>query len=353
MYYCSMSFLEDKQPKRTPISSMGEFGLIEALTTNFESKNQSTVLAIGDDAAVIDTPKNYHLLSTDMMVEGIHFDLSYTPLKHLGYKAVAVNVSDICAMNGKARQITLSIAVSNRFPLEALEELYIGVRAACKKFNVDLVGGDTTSSQSGLVLSLSVLGEVPKGKIVYRSGAKENDLLVVTGDLGGAYLGLQVLSREKQVFEANPNVQPDLEGKDYLLERQLKPEARNDIIEILEEKKIIPTSMIDVSDGLSSEALHLCKNSNVGCAIYEDKIPIDYTAISVAEELNLSAATCALNGGEDYELLFTIQQKDYDKLKKDPDFTVIGHITDISSGKTLIAQDGSVHTLTAQGWDAL
>ena len=215
---------------------MGEFGLIEALTTNFESKNQSTVLAI-DDAAVIDTPKNYHLLSTDMLIEGIHFDLSYTPLKHLGYKAVAINVSDICAMNGKARQITLSIAVSNRFPLEALEELYTGIHAACKKFKVDLVGGDTTSSQSGLVLSLSVLGEVPKGKIVYRSGAKENDLLVVTGDLGGAYLGLQVLSREKQVFEANPNVQPDLEGQDYLLERQLKPEARNDIIEILEEKK--------------------------------------------------------------------------------------------------------------------
>ena len=264
-----------------------------------------------------------------------------------------MNVSDICAMNGIARQITLSIAVSNRFPLEALEELYTGVRAACKKFKVDLVGGDTTSSQSGLMLSLSVLGEVSKGKIVYRSGAKENDLLVVTGDLGGAYLGLQVLSREKQVFEANPNVQPFLEGKDYILERQLKPEARNDIIKILEEKNIIPTSMIDVSDGLSSEALHLCKNSNVGCAIYEDKIPIDHTAISVAEELNLSAATCALNGGEDYELLFTIQQKDYDKLKKDPDFTVIGHITDISSGKTFIAKDGSVYALTAQGWDAL
>ena len=352
LYFCSMSILEDKHPKRTPLSELGEFGLIEHLTANFKSKNSSTTFGVGDDAAVIDVGEKFQLVSTDMLAEGIHFDLTYTPLKHLGYKAVAVNVSDICAMNGEARQITVSIAVSNRFPVEALEELYKGIHLACAKFQVDLVGGDTTSSKSGLVISVSVLGEVGKEDVVYRKGAEEHDLLIVSGDLGSAYLGLQVLSREKQVFDANPNMQPDLDGKDYILERQLKPEARRDIVKILKENNIKPTSMIDISDGLSSEVLHLCKNSDVGCSLYEDKLPIDFTAISAADELNLSAATCALNGGEDYELLFTIKQSDYDKLKDDPDFTVIGHITDKSTGANFVAKDGTVHELVAQGWSA-
>ena len=347
-----MSFTHDKQPKNTPLSELGEFGLIDYLTADFESKNSSTIYGVGDDAAVIDVGEKFHLLSTDMLVEGIHFDLTYTPMKHLGYKAVAVNVSDICAMNGEARQITVSIAVSNRFPVEAVEELYKGINLACAKYQVDLVGGDTTSSQSGLVISISVLGEVKKEDVVYRKGAEEHDLLIVSGDLGGAYLGLQVLSREKQVFDANPNMQPDLEGKDYILERQLKPEARKDVIKILKENNIKPTSMIDISDGLSSEVLHLCKNSNVGCSVYEDKLPIDFTAISTADELNLSAATCALNGGEDYELLFTINQSDYNKLKDDPDFTVIGHITDKSLGANFVSKDGTVKELIAQGWNA-
>ena len=348
-----MSILEDKQPKRTPLSELGEFGLIDHLTADFESKNSSTIYGVGDDAAVIDVGEKYQLVSTDMLVEGIHFDLTYTPLKHLGYKAVAVNVSDICAMNGEAKQITISIAVSNRFPVEAVEELYKGIHLACTKYQVDLIGGDTTSSQSGLVISVSVLGEVEKEDVIYRKGAEEHDLLVVSGDLGGAYLGLQVLSREKQVFDANPNMQPDLEGKDYILERQLKPEARRDVLEILRQHNIKPTSMIDISDGLSSEVLHLCKNSDVGCSVYEDKLPIDFTAISTADELNLSPATCALNGGEDYELLFTIKQSDYDKLKDDPDFTVIGHITDKNSGANIITKDGTVQELVAQGWSAI
>lgn len=348
-----MSMLEDKQPKRTPLSELGEFGLIDHLTNGLELKNESTIYGVGDDAAVIDMGDKYQLVSTDMLVEGVHFDLSYTPLKHLGYKAVAVNVSDICAMNGVAKQITVSIAVSNRFPVEAMEELYKGIRAACDKYEVDLVGGDTTSSQSGIVLSITALGEVGKEEVVYRSGAQEHDLLVVSGDLGSAYLGLQVLSREKQVFDANPNMQPDLEGKDYILERQLKPEARRDVVKILKKNHIKPTAMIDVSDGLSSEIMHICKSSQVGCTIYEDKIPVDFTAIPVAEELNISPATCALNGGEDYELLFTIKQSDYDKLKDDPDFTIIGHITDLGSGANLIMKDGTAQPLTAQGWNPL
>ena len=353
LYFCRMSILEDKQPKRTPLSELGEFGLIEHLTADFESKNSSTIYGIGDDSAVIDVGEKYQLVSTDMLVEGIHFDLTYTPLKHLGYKAISINVSDICAMNGEAKQITVSIAVSNRFPVEALEELYKGIHLACNKYQVDLVGGDTTSSQFGLLISVSVLGEVEKEDVVYRNGAEEHDLLVVSGDLGSAYLGLQVLSREKQVFDANPNMQPDLEGKDYILERQLKPEARKDVVKILKEHNIKPTSMIDVSDGLSSEVLHLCKNSDVGCTVYEDKLPIDFTAISTADELNLSAATCALNGGEDYELLFTIKQSDYDKLKDDPDFTVIGYITEKGLGANFVVKDGTVQELIAQGWSAI
>jgi len=347
-----MRILEDKNQPKTPISEFGEFKLIEHITKGFTANNKSTVFGVGDDCAVIDCGEKYQLVSTDMLVEGVHFDLSYTPLKHLGYKLVAVNVSDICAMNGVAQQITVSISISNRFTVEALEELYLGVQLACKAFNVDLVGGDTTSSLSGICISVTAIGQVNKDKIVYRSGAKENDLIVVSGDLGGAYLGLQILEREKQVFQANPNMQPDLQNNDYVLERQLKPEARIDVVKILEKKKIVPTSMIDVSDGLSSEMLHICKSSNVGCAIYEDKLPIDFAAIAAADEFNIAAATCALSGGEDYELLFTISQIDYEKLKNDPDFTVIGFISDPSSGTAFIAKDESRHDLVAQGWNS-
>ena len=345
--------LKNKDTKQTPVSELGEFGLIKHLTKEFSAKNNSTIFGVGDDAAVIDSGTMYQLLSTDMLIEGVHFDLSYVPLKHLGYKAVSVNVSDICAMNGVAKQIVVSIAVSNRFNIESLNEIYKGISLACTKFGVDLVGGDTTSSVSGLAINISVLGEVKKNKVVYRQGAKDKDLLVVSGDLGSAYLGLQVLSREKKVFQANPNMQPDLQGKDYILERQLKPEARVDIINVLEKLDILPTSMIDISDGLSSEVLHICDSSNVGCNIYEDKIPIDYTAVSTAEELNLSPVTCALNGGEDYELLFTIDQSDYDKIKSDTDFTVIGHITDKPSGSNIILNDSSSLAITAQGWNPL
>jgi len=348
-----MSLFEEKTPKRTPLSELGEFGLIEHLTKNIDINNPSTVKGVGDDCAVLDMGNSYCLVSTDMLMEGVHFDLTYTPLKHLGYKSVVVNLSDIYAMNGNAKQITVSLALSNRFPLEAVEELYEGILLACKNYNVDLVGGDTTSSTSGLCISITAIGEVAKDAIAYRNGAKEHDLIVVSGDLGAAYLGLQILNREKQVFEANPSMQPDLENKDYILQRQLKPEARKDVVDVLKTKNIVPTSMIDISDGLSSELLHLCKNSNVGCAIYEDKLPIDFSAMSTAEELNINAATCALSGGEDYELLFTISQDHYDKLKDDPDFTVIGHITDHTSGTVFVTRDDNHQPLTAQGWNSL
>jgi thiamine-monophosphate kinase len=347
-----MSLLEDKNQAKTPISELGEFKLIEHITKDFISKNKNTVFGVGDDCAVIDCGEKFQLVSTDMLIEGVHFDLSYTPLKHLGYKLVAVNVSDICAMNGVAQQITVSISISNRFTLEAIEELYLGIRLACQAYNVDLVGGDTTSSLSGICISVTAIGQVDKDKIVYRKGAKENDLVVVTGDLGGAYLGLQVLEREKQVFQANPNMQPDLQNNDYILERQLKPEARIDVVDVLAKKSIVPTSMIDISDGLSSELLHICKSSAMGCAIYEDKLPIDFAVIAASEEFNISASTCALNGGEDYELLFTISQTDYEKLKDDPDFTIIGYITDPSNGNAFIAKDNSRHDLIAQGWNS-
>ncbi|MBL6872415.1 MAG: thiamine-phosphate kinase [Flavobacteriales bacterium] len=348
-----MSLLEDKTPKRTPISELGEFGLIEHLTKSISIQNDSTVKGIGDDCAVIDSGNSFTLVTTDMLVEGVHFDLSYTPLKHLGYKSVVVNLSDIYAMNGDAKHITVSIALSNRFPLEAVEELYEGIHLACKNYNVDLVGGDTTSSTSGLCISITAIGEVSKENVVYRSGAKEHDLIVVSGDLGSAYLGLQILNREKQVFEANPSMQPDLQNKDYILQRQLKPEARKDVIELLKSQAIVPTSMIDISDGLSSELLHLCKNSSSGCAIYEDKLPIDFSAITTAEELNLNAATCALSGGEDYELLFTISQEHYEKIKNDPDLTVIGHITDQSSGTVFVSKNDNHQPLIAQGWNSI
>lgn len=347
-----MNLDSDNQQPLTKISEIGEFGLIKHLTKKVEVKDRNVIRGIGDDAAVIKMGRDYQLISTDLLVEGVHFDLSYTPLKHLGYKAVSVNVSDICAMNGCPKQITLGLAVSNRYTVEALEELYEGINLACKHYNIDLVGGDTTSSSSGLMISINILGEVKKKKIVYRSGAKENDLIVVTGDLGAAYLGLQLLRREKKIFIDNPSVQPDLSGYDYLLRRQLRPEAPVKYVDILDELNIIPSSMIDISDGLSSEALHISNSSNVGVSIYEDKIPIDYTAINLSEEINLNPFTCALNGGEDYELLFTISQNHYEKLKKDPDFTVIGHVVHKSEGNNFITKDGISHELIAQGWDS-
>lgn len=349
-----MSIFEENNIKKTSVSELGEFGLIDHITKSFRNNNKSTISGVGDDAAVIEYSDNrYRLLSTDMLIEGIHFDLSYSPLKHLGYKAVSVNVSDICAMNGIATQITVSIAVSNRFSVEAIEELYSGIKLACENYKIDLVGGDTTSSKSGLVISVSVLGEVEKKKISYRNGANINDLVVVTGDLGAAYLGLQILKREKEIFLSNPGVQPDLQGNDYALQRQLKTEARFNFVKVLDDLDIIPTSMIDISDGLTSEILHLSKHSDVGITIYEDKLPIDYTTMNLAKDLNLNPIFCALNGGEDYELLFTISQDHYDKLKKDVDFTIIGHVTDKKEGNNFITKDSTSHPITAQGWDPL
>jgi thiamine-monophosphate kinase len=343
----------ENKSSRTELSSLGEFGLIKHLTEHITIHNENTVKGVGDDAAVIDIGNDkVHLLSTDMLAEGVHFDLTYVPLKHLGFKAIATNVSDICAMNGTAKQITVSFAVSNRFSVEALEELYSGMLMACNKYKVDLVGGDTTSSLAGLVISINVLGEAQKENVVYRNGAQEKDLLCVTGDLGGAYMGLQILEREKAIFKENPNLQPDLEGNDYILERQLKPEARVDIKAIFQEKGIKPTSMIDISDGLASEILHLTTQSNVGCALYEDKIPMDSLTITRAHEFRLDPTLCALSGGEDYELLFTIPQSDFEKVKGHPDFTVIGHMADKNSGCNMITRSGSSITITAQGWDA-
>ena len=348
-----MSLLEEKLHNTTPISELGEFGLIDHLTKNINIKNKGTIKGVGDDAAVIDMGEKYQLVSTDLLVEGVHFDLAYSPLKHLGYKAVSVNVSDICAMNGDAKQITVGLAMSNRFTVEALDELYEGIYLACEHYGVDLVGGDTTSSTAGLMISITVLGEVEKEKITYRSGAQVNDLVVCTGDLGAAYLGLQLLNREKELFVGNPTIQPDLTGNDYVLKRQLKPEAAVKYTKILKELEIIPSSMIDISDGLSSEVLHLAKASSVGITIHEDKIPVDYTTMNLANDFNMNPIFCALSGGEDYELLFTVGQAHYDKLKKDADFTIVGYVTDASEGSNFIANDGSSHPLTAQGWDAM
>jgi thiamine-monophosphate kinase len=338
---------------RTDIASLGEFGLIKHLSQHFEIKQSSTIKGVGDDAAVIDNSGLQTLVSTDMLVEGVHFDLSYVPLKHLGYKSVIVNLSDIYAMNATPKQIVVSIAISNRFSLEAVETLYQGMLLACNKYNVDLVGGDTTSSLHGLVISITVIGTAEKTDIVYRSGAKEGELLCVSGDLGGAYMGLQVLEREKAVFKENPNLQPDLEGKDYILERQLKPEARKDIIEQLKMLGIKPGAMIDVSDGLASEVLHICEQSNLGVDLFEEKIPIDPLTYDTAREFNLDPTLCALSGGEDYELLFTIPLSDYDKIKNLPDFSIIGHLTTPSKGRQLISKSGTVHELKAQGWNHL
>ncbi|KZS39609.1 thiamine-monophosphate kinase [Aquimarina aggregata] len=345
--------IEDKNTPRTSLSELGEFGLIRHLTKNFEIKQETTHLGIGDDAAVLDFDGKKCVLTTDLLIEGVHFDLTYMPLKHLGYKAVVVNLSDVYAMNAKATQITVSIAVSNRFPLEALEELYAGIETAAKIYNVDVVGGDTTSSTTGLLISITAVGHADQEVLTYRSGAKENDLLVVTGDLGAAYMGLQVLEREKQVFEVNPNSQPDLDQYTYLIERQLKPEARKDIAELLKALDVQPTSMIDISDGLSSEVIHLCTQSKVGANVYEEKIPLDPAVISICEEFKLNSTTVALNGGEDYELLFTIKQEDFPKIKANPNLTVIGHIVDEKSGIGLVTRANEKIALQAQGWNPI
>lgn len=351
IYLCKMT--EDKNETRTSLSELGEFGLIKHLTQSFDIQQKSTIKGVGDDAAVLAIKDKNILVTTDLLVEGVHFDLSYMPLKHLGYKAVVVNVSDIYAMNGIATQITVSIAVSNRFPLEAVEELYAGIHLACKTYGVDLVGGDTTSSTKGLLISITAIGEAKNEDIVYRNTAKPNDLLVVTGDLGAAYLGLQVLEREKQVFEVDPNSQPDLTNYTYLIQKQLKPEARKDIVELFASLDVKPTAMIDISDGLSSEILHICTQSKVGCDLYEEKIPLDPQVIATCEEFDLNSTTIALSAGEDYELLFTISQNDFPKIKGNPHLTVIGHITDESNGVNLVTRAGQQIKLTAQGWNAL
>ncbi len=338
---------------RTELSSLGEFGLIKHLTQFIDIKNDSTIKGIGDDAAVIDYKGKQTVISTDMLVEGVHFDLAYVPLKHLGFKAVSVNVSDIYAMNATPKQITVSLALSNRFSVEAMEELYSGMLMACHKYKVDMVGGDTTTAKSGLVISITAIGEAEADELVYRDGAKEGDLLCVTGDLAGAYIGLQLLEREKQIFMESPGVQPDLAGNDYILERQLKPEARKDIPPLLKLLKVKPTAMIDISDGLASEILHICTQSEIGCNLYEDKIPIDPATYTMAREFNLDPTVCALSGGEDYELLFTIDQSDFPKIKANPDITVIGHMTNKSEGVNLITKGGTSTTITAQGWDSL
>ncbi|MCF6359088.1 MAG: thiamine-phosphate kinase [Draconibacterium sp.] len=340
-----------KEKEQTSISELGEFGLIERITKDIQIKNSSTIEGVGDDAAILDYKEKQIVISSDLLTEGIHFNLMYTPLKHLGYKAVIVNLSDVYAMNAVPKQITVNIALSVKFSVEAVEELYLGIHLACENYGVDLVGGDTTSSLTGLTISVTVLGEIEKDKAVLRSGAKRNDLLCVTGDLGGAYMGLQLLERENEVYKVNQKMQPQLDGYDYILERQLKPEARKDIVEALKKLEIKPTSMIDISDGLSSEILHLCKNSNVGCNLYEDKIPMDEQTKQMAEELNINPLVAALNGGEDYELLFTISMNDFEKIKNDPDFTIIGHITEASEGTNLITSGGSAIQLEAQGWN--
>jgi thiamine-monophosphate kinase len=347
--------MQDNTQPRTELEKLGEFGLIDFLTKNIIYKQTSTLKGVGDDAAVLEFKDNNKcIVTTDMLVEGVHFDLSYVPLKHLGYKSVMVNLSDLAAMNAMPRQITVSIALSNRFSLEAIDELYQGIYLACEKYGVDVIGGDTTSTTSGLIISVTAIGEAPSETIVYRNTAKENDLIVVSGDLGAAYVGLQLLEREKDVYlSSNKQVQPDLEGHDYILERQLKPEARTDITELLKKLEVMPTSMIDISDGLSSEMLHICKASGMGCNIYEEKIPIDPTTYNTAREFNLDPSVCALNGGEDYELLFTIDLKDFDKIKGNPNFTVIGHIAEQAQGCNLITKSGALYPLTAQGWNPL
>ena len=356
-YFCTKikeDMFDNKASGRQPVSDLGEFGLINHLTKHFKISQQTTIKGVGDDAATLAQETGYQtILTTDMLVEGVHFDLSYAPLKHLGYKAVIVNLSDVYAMNAKAEQITVSIAISNRFPVEAVEELYAGIQAACELYNVDLVGGDTTSSTSGLIISVTAIGKAKAEDVVYRDGAKPNDLIVISGDIGAAYLGLQVLEREKQVFLVNPNSQPDLEPYTYLVERQLKPEARKDIPELLAKLGVKPTSMIDISDGLSSEILHICSQSKVGCKIFEERIPMDPQFMMTCEEFKLEATTVALSGGEDYELLFTIPIEDHDKIKGNPHLTVIGHITEADQGVNLITRANTQVEIIAKGWKNL
>lgn len=344
--------LEDKTPPKTDLEQLGEFGLIDTLTKDIKLQHKSTLKGIGDDAAVLDFKDSKVVMTTDMLVEGVHFDLGFMPLKHIGYKAVMVNLSDVCAMNATPTQITVSIAVSNRFPLEALEELYSGIRLAAELYKVDIVGGDTTSSTKGMIISITALGVAEEKKITYRSGAKPTDLLVVSGDLGGAYMGLKVMQRENEVFKVNPNNQPDLEPYQYIVERLLKPEARVDIVKLLKDLEVVPTSMIDISDGLSSEILHLCNNSKVGCDLYEDKLPLDPTVINSCEEFELNSTTIALSGGDEYELLFTIAQKDFDKIKANPNLTVIGYMTEEAMGANLVTRADQKIPLQAMGWNS-
>ncbi|HAS45792.1 MAG TPA: thiamine-phosphate kinase [Microscillaceae bacterium] len=339
------------EQQRTELKDLGEFGLIQRIQQQFPTKHPESVLGIGDDAAVIDTgTDHYTLVSTDMLVEGIHFDLSYVPLKHLGYKAVAANVSDIAAMNGTPKQFTVSLGLSNRFPLEAIDELYAGIKHACNNYKIDLIGGDTTSTRAGLVISITAIGEVKKEEIVYRKGCKENELICVSGDLGGAYMGLQVLEREKQVFMANPDMQPELDGKDYIVRRQLKPEARTDMIYELRDLGVVPTSMIDISDGLASELMHICSQSGVGAILYEEHLPIAKVTYDTSVEFNIDPTTSILNGGEDYELLFTVKQEDYDKIKKNAEIIEIGYVLPKEKGVVLKTKGEQIVPITAQGW---
>ena len=338
--------------ERTEIEKLGEFGLINHLTENFETFNASTTLSIGDDAAVIDHFGKQTVISTDLLVEGVHFDLMYTPLKHLGYKSVIVNLSDIYAMNAHPTQITMSLAFSNRFSLEALEEFYLGVQIACEKYGVDLIGGDTSTSQKGLVISVTAIGEVTPDKYVKRSTAESGDLICVSGDLGAAFLGLTLMEREKKIFLENPQVQPTLENEDYIVGRLLKPEARKDIIDYLTAQEITPTAMMDVSDGLSSDILHICKQSNLGCRLYEEKIPLNEATKAAAFKFGLDPTVCALNGGEDYELLFTMKQADYDKITLQEDISVIGYMCDQEEGTKIITKGNNVFDINAQGWNA-
>ena len=338
---------------RTEIATLGEFGLIKHLTQDIKLENPESKYGIGDDAAVLEFPEKQVLVTTDLLMEGVHFDLVYTPLKHLGYKSAMVNFSDIYAMNGTPKQITVSLAVSKRFCIEDLEDFYEGLKLACQLHHVDIVGGDTTSSVTGLAISITCIGEAPKDQVVYRNGAKDTDLICVSGDLGAAYMGLQLMEREKAVFQGEKDVQPDFAGKEYLLERQLKPEARKDIVEVLDQAGIVPTSMMDISDGLSSELLHISKESNVGCRVYEDRIPIDYQTAAMAEQFNMNLITAALNGGEDYELLFTVPLADHDKVSEMKGIKVIGHITKPELGNYLVGRDGGEVELKAQGWNSL
>jgi len=338
--------------KRTELADLGEFGLIKKLTDKIKLKNGQTIKGVGDDAAVLEYAGEQMVVTNDLLVEGVHFDLGYTPLKHLGYKSVVVNISDVLAMNAIPRQVVVSIAVSNRFNLEAIEELYKGIHIACDEYGVDLVGGDTTSSNKGLFLSVTAIGGAPKEKLVYRSGAQTNDVLCVTGDLGGAYMGLQLLERENQLFKVDPNIQPDLSGNDYILQRELRPKARVDIINYLGAQGVKPTSMIDISDGLSSETIHLCINSEKGCKIFEDKIPIAHETAEMSNEFGIEPAICALNGGEDYELLFSINPSDYEKIRSNISISAIGHFTETTEGMNLVGKDGTKIPLDAQGWNA-